>query len=302
MSDERNVLGLDKRLEGILEGRVVVITGAGSGLGKALSFAFAFAGARIGLLGINEKSVKEVAGRINKEFSNCAFPMIASVTNFEQLQKAYDELFEKTGRLDSLINCAGTAETGSIEELNPKAVKLSNELNINGYFYNASIASKLMIPKKNGVIINISSASARLASENTSLYHTAKEAQCMMVREWAMDLGKHNIRANAILCGELFGDERAGIESKIWSKEYFEKKAIDKGLVKKDDKRIGWEKLNPEIKKMVMEYYCKRTALKKQLTYKDVASLAILLCSDFCSKISGESISITSGNPAAFSK
>ena len=201
-----------------------------------------------------------------------------------------------------MVNCAGLARLGNISELTEKDIKLSNSVNIDGYFLNASIASKQMIAKGGGSIINISSASARGASESSSLYGVAKEAQCMMTREWAMDLGKYGIRVNALLCGDLFGNEELGINSGIWNQSYFEKKAISKELVKEDDSRLGGEKLNPEIRKLVVDYYTKRTALGKEVTYGDIVTTIILLCSDLCRNISGESIALTSANPSAFSR
>ena len=305
----KNFLNLDEKLRGALKGKVVVVTGAGSGLGKAISFGLPFAGAKIGCLDLNEKAVQEVSSKINTEFPNSSLPLIASVTDEVQLEKAYSDLQKHFGSIDVLVNCAGIARLGAINELLPKDIRFSNDVNLNGYFLNASIASRHMIethkkkgPENGCSIINISSASARGASENSSLYGVSKEAQCMMARSWAVDLGKYGIRVNTLLAGDLYGDPALGIESGIWNQQYFEKKAIDKGLIKTDDPRLGGEHLNPEIRKMVIDYYAKRTALGKQITYMDVIELIVLLCSDLCSKITGESIPITAGNPTVFSR
>ncbi|MFA6269167.1 MAG: SDR family NAD(P)-dependent oxidoreductase [archaeon] len=301
---KKNCLDFDKRFEGLLKGKVVVVTGAGSGLGKAIALGLPYAGVKIGVLDMNASSVKTVVEEINSNYPNSAFPMIASVTDETQLEKVYSELSKAKGfgTVDILVNCAGIAKLGSIDSLSPKDIKLANDVNINGYFLNTSFATKQMIPKKEGNIINISSASARSMSHNSSVYGVAKEAQCMMTRSWALDLGKHNIMVNALLCGDLFGNVELGIESAIWNQTYFERKAVDKGLVKANDSRLGGKTLNPEIRALVVKYYVERTALQKEITYKDVASMIILLCSDFCPKITGESIAITSGNPAAFSR
>jgi NAD(P)-dependent dehydrogenase (short-subunit alcohol dehydrogenase family) len=228
--------------------------------------------------------------------------MPASVADEGQLKGAYSDLEREFGAADILVNCAGLARLGPVDSLTQKDISLANDVNMDGYFLNAGIASKKMIEKRGGSIINISSASARGASESSSLYGVAKEAQCMMAREWAADLGKHGIRVNSILCGDLFGDEGLGISSGIWSQEYFEKKAVSKGLVGKGDSRLGGKGLDPGIRKLVVSHYTGRTALGKEVTYADVVSLIILLSSDLCAKISGESIALTSGNPAAFSR
>lgn len=201
---EKNFLELDSHLKDLIKGKIVVITGAGSGLGKAIALGLPYAGAKVGVLDLNPKSVEEVTNQINSEFKDSAFGMVASVTDETQLEKVYSEIANGFGKVDVLINCAGIAKLNSIDQLTPREIKLANDVNMNGYFLNAHFASKQMIEKKQGSIINISSASARSASPNSSLYGVAKEAQCMMTRSWAMDLGKHNITVNALLCGDLF--------------------------------------------------------------------------------------------------
>ena len=298
-----NPLKIDKPLEGILKGKIVVVTGAGSGLGKAIALGIPFTGVKIGLIDLNKEAISETKKEIDSIYGKgTAFEMPANVTDETQLDKAYSELENTLGSADILINCAGLARLGPVNTLTQKDVSLANDVNLDGYFLNTVRASKKMIERKEGTIINISSASARGASESSSLYGVAKEAQCMMTREWAMDLGKHGIRVNSILCGDLFGNEDLGIASGIWNRGYFEKKAVSKGLVKEDDSRLSGDKLNPEIRKLVIDYYTGRTALGREVTYKDVVTLIIILSSDLCSNISGESISLTSGNPSAFSR
>ena len=298
-----NFLKLNPLLENILKDKVIVITGAGSGLGKAIALALPFTGAKVGLLDINKDTVNEVANQINASYKDSAFVMHASVTNEDELEKTYDELFKKYKRVDGLVNSAGIACLGTIDMITPKDVKLANDININGYFLNAMFASKAMIKSTNGgSIINISSASARGASKATSLYGVAKDSQTTMVREWALDLGDRGIRVNALLLGDLFGDEELGITSTIWNQVYFEKKAVDKGLVKEDDPRLGGETLNPEVRALVVGHYVERTALNKPIHYQDVINQIILLNSTLSEKITGESISITSGNPSSFSR
>jgi NAD(P)-dependent dehydrogenase (short-subunit alcohol dehydrogenase family) len=300
----KNFLHLSNQFKDLLKNKIVVVTGAGSGFGEAIALGFTFAGARIGVLDVNAEAVKMVVEKINSEFPNCAFPMVASVTDEIQLEKAYNELAKAKGfgSVDILINCAGVARLGPISSLSAKDVKFANDININGYFLNAMIASKFMVEKKNGCILNVSSSSARTASENSSLYGVAKEAQCMMTRLWAMDLGKYGIRVNSILPGDLYGDPELGITSGIWNQTYFEKKAVDKRLVKPNDPRLGGKSLNKEIRALVIDHYAKRTSLAQPVHYSDVLGLIILLCSDLSSKITGESIALTAGNPGAFSK
>jgi NAD(P)-dependent dehydrogenase (short-subunit alcohol dehydrogenase family) len=294
-----NILQLNPILENLLKDKVIVITGAGSGLGKALALGLTFAGAKVGLLDINEEAINYVAEQLNKE-EEIAFPMKASVTNEEDLEKAYSALANKYGKIDGLINCAGIARLGTIDSITPKDIKLANDVNMNGYFLNANIASKKM--SSGSAIVNISSAAARGASTGSSLYGVAKESQCMMTRSWACDLGEKGIRVNALLCGDLYGDEEKGIFSAIWNQKYFESKAVDKKLVEPNDPRLGKESVHPEIRKLVVDFYMNRTVLAKEVTYADIATMVILLSSELTAKITGESIAVTSGQPTAFSR
>ena len=292
---------MDKLFENMLKGKPIVVTGAGSGLGKAIALGLAFSGASVGVLDIDNKAVHKVAEEINKNGGK-ALGLVADVTNPVELEKEYSVFVKEFGSIFGLVNCAGIARLGKIDSLKPEDIKIANDINLNGYFLNAHFASKEMVKHNTGCILNISSASARGASEDSSLYGVAKEAQCMMARSWAMDLGKKGIRVNALLCGDLYGDEKAGIVSHIWNQAYFERKALDKGLVKAGDKRLGGKALNEELRSLVIEHYAKRTALGKQLSYSDVLGTIIFIFSDFGAKITGESIAITSGNPSSFSR
>ncbi len=123
-----------------------------------------------------------------------------------------------------------------------------------------------------------------------------------MAREWAADLGRYGIRVNTILAGDLFGDPELGIESALWNKDYFNQKAVLKGLVGSDDKRLREATLNPEIRQMVIDHYVGRTSLRQQLHYRDIIHEIIYLSSSQGEHITGESIAITSGNPSAMSR
>ncbi len=311
MQPKANPLGLDPRVgletDGLkppLEGLVAVVTGAGSGIGKAIAIGLPFAGAKVFVLDIDEKHASSTVEWINNNYSSdTAYLMIASVTDPDTLSSKYKELFDQHQRLDILVNCAGIARLESIDKLSAEDISLAIDVNIKGYFYNANLASQYMIKAGNcGSILNISSASARVVSANSSLYGVTKESECMMAREWAADLGRYGIRVNTILAGDLFGDPELGIESALWNRDYFNHKAVLKGLVRSDDKRLKEKSLHPEIRQIVIEHYQKRTVLEKQLHYRDIIHEIIYLCSTQGEHITGESIAITSGNPSAMSR
>ncbi len=311
MQDKANPLGLDPRLgtevgdiKPPLDGKVAVVTGAGSGIGKAIAVGLPFAGARVVVLDIDEEGARSTAEWINNNYDHDSARLIAvSVTEPDILKEKYQELFIHFKRLDILVNCAGIARLGSIDNLLPEDISIAIDVNIKGYFYNANIASQYMIQAKiGGSIINISSASARVISANSSLYGVSKEAECMMAREWAADLGPYGIRVNTILAGDLFGDPDLDIVSALWNKGYFNNKAVLKGLVESDDKRLKEDTLNPGIRQMVIDHYVGRTTLKQQLHYRDIIHEIIFLSSKLGEHITGESIAITSGNPSAMSR
>jgi len=307
--DPRNQLGLDARwgirtdeVKPALEDKVVLITGAGSGMGKATAIGLPFAGAKVVVLDFDEPSAKETVRRVREFYpEDSAYLSVTDVTKPEVLEAAYRKIIDHYGRLDVLVNCAGTAAPGRIHQVDVGRMLFANRLNIDGYELNGHYASKAMVELGiQGVLINISSASARIdSSKGSSVYNTAKEAQCRMVRAWAQDLGEYGIRANALLPGDLFGQPELDIYSGVWNDTYYRSKTEKPDVpVSSDDPRLKQDPLPNEVKEEIQQPYIARVALGKRLTYGDVVNELIKVCLPGC-VLTGESIPVTNGNPGA---
>ncbi len=156
-----------------VEGKVTVVTGAARGLGEAIARELSEAGAIVALLDIREDLVNKVAKDI-QECGHDAMAVTADLTDEKSVWAALDQVMKRYGRIDFLINNAGTDKTESIEEISIEDWDRVLQVNLRGPF----LTSKYVLPvmKKNGGghIVNIASTAAKRAWANASAYHASK--------------------------------------------------------------------------------------------------------------------------------
>jgi len=260
---------------GQIKDRVAMVTGAGSGIGKSIAIGLARAGAIVGLADIDTKAAQTTAGEITAELPNASTVVLAcNVTCQESVNAAFDELVQKFGGLDILVNAAGVAPPFALVDLPVEKWRMALEVNLTGYFLTAKAAAKIMIAQKiGGSIVNISSKSGLEASKNNTPYNATKAGEIHMARGWAMELGPMGIRVNSVAPGNVFEG------SKIWNPEY----------IKVCAKKYG---IKPEE---VIPYYVDKTALKREIKGQDIADSVVFLCSDQARTITGQVIVADSG-------
>ena len=141
-----------------LKGRVALVTGCSGGLGVQMAKALANQGATIVPVARRLDKLKEVADEISKEFGVEIYPIQCDITDTDRVNAVVDEIVDKFGRIDILINNAGTGAVAPAEDITDD--QFANEMNIDlfGSFKVArAVAKKAMIPAKYGRIINIAS-------------------------------------------------------------------------------------------------------------------------------------------------
>lgn len=190
-----------------LKGRVAVVTGCSTGLGVQMAKALANAGANIVALARRQNLIDEVAQQIRDEYGVDAIGVRCDITDTESVDAAVDTIMEKFGRIDILINNAGTGAVGPAEDM-PDA-QFENELNIDlfGTFRVArAVAKKAMIPAKFGRIINIASMYGLVGNKVApcSPYHAAKGGVVNLTRGLASEWGKYGITVNTICPGYFY--------------------------------------------------------------------------------------------------
>jgi len=181
----------------ILDDRVAIITGAGSGIGRASATILAREGAHVIVSDRNGKTSAKTAELIGKK----AYSATADVTDDAALAKLIEGTVAEFGRLDILHSHAGIQVEGTLEQVDPAGMDASWQLNVRAHFMAARMAMPHMRARRNGSIIITASNSGVLFDPEMIAYATSKHAAVAMMRQMALDYGKHNIRVNALCPG-----------------------------------------------------------------------------------------------------
>ncbi len=240
----------------------VIITGGGSGLGRAMVRLFAGQGAHVIITGrrkhLLEEAVKEIEGSVEyyehdvaDVSTHCEF--IASV--------------EKNGPIDVLINNAGINMKTPLEEVKDEDFSNIINTNLNGLFALSREAAKVMIPRKRGCIINITSMTAIYGIPKVNAYTASKTGVLGLTRSMAVDLAEHGIRVNAIAPGF--------IDSPMLRKAFNSDKNRERRVLE-------------------------RTPMHKLGSPDDIAHAALFLASDAAQFITGVNLPVDGGNSIGF--
>lgn len=204
-----------------LTGQVALVTGCSTGLGVQMAKALANQGANIVALARRKNMVDEVAENIEKEFGVKAIGVLCDITDTAAIDNAITEIIEKFGKIDILINNAGTGAVAPAEDITDE--QFENELNIDlaGTFKVArAVAKKSMIPNKYGRIINIASMYGLVGNKiaPASPYHAAKGGVVNLTKALACEWGEKGINVNAICPGYF----ETPLTKKTLDSEYFQ--------------------------------------------------------------------------------
>jgi NAD(P)-dependent dehydrogenase (short-subunit alcohol dehydrogenase family) len=186
-----------------LTGQVAVVTGAARGLGKVFAEAYAHHGASLALVGRDKRGLEQVASEISSKGAKCSC-YSADITNENEIEKAFGEAVREFGRIDILMNNAGTRRINvAPEEMEISKWKSVIDVNVTGSYICAQTAGRQMIKQKRGRIINISSISGFIINKGVhgGSYDVSKQAIVGMTRALAVEWAKHNINVNAIAPG-----------------------------------------------------------------------------------------------------
>lgn len=187
-----------------LTGNVAVITGCSTGLGVEMAKALAEQGCNIVCLARRKKNVEENAAMLEERYGVRAMGVVCDVTDTARVDAAVDEILREFGRIDILINNAGTGAVAPAEEITDE--QFANEIDIDlfGSFRMArAVAVRAMIPAGYGRIVNIASMYGLVGNKiaPAAPYHAAKGGVINLTRALAAEWGDKGICVNAICPG-----------------------------------------------------------------------------------------------------
>ena len=255
----------------LLENKVALITGSGRGIGRAIAKLFAKEGAQVFLTARTAGQLASVAAEIEAEGEQAGF-VAADLTREKECEHVVASAKAKFGRVDILVNNAGhygpvvPVEEYSLEEFD-KVIAV--------HLRAAFVLSKLVLPemyaRKSGVILNISSLSAKAAYAWGSAYAAAKAGLLGLTRVMAAEAARQGVRVNAICPGPVTETDMS--------------KELGKSLAK----RMG---VSPDEQ---LKGFLSSIPQGRGQTAIEIAQAALFLCSEMSSAMVGQSINVDGG-------
>jgi len=249
-----------------LTSKVAIITGGGSGIGKAIAELFAKHGAQVHILELNEASAAATVDAIKANGAR-AWGYSCNVSDHQQTASVIGGIIGIAGRLDILVNSAGIAHVGKLENTGPQDFEKIVNVNVKGVYNVMHACIQQFKKQQGGVILNICSVAASVGIPDRFAYSMSKGAVLSMTLSVAKDYIRDKIRCNAI--------SPARIHTAF----------VD-----------GFLKTNyPGKEQEMFEKLSQTQPMGRMGTPDEVAALALYLCSDEASFITGSDYPIDGG-------
>lgn len=203
-----------------LEGKVALITGGAAGIGKATAQVFAREGATVVICDVSEDLGNVLVKTLG---TNACFYQV-DVTNREEVQKWVDDVAAKYGHIDILVNNAGITRDAQFvkmkdgelaKQMSEEAFDLVVSVNLKGVFNCSQAVTPYMIKQNAGVILNATSVVGLYGNFGQTNYVATKAAVIGMTKVWARELGRYNIRVNAVAPGFIMTEMVAKMPEEV---------------------------------------------------------------------------------------
>lgn len=185
-----------------LKGKTAIVTGGASGIGWAISQLFSKKGAAVMILDINGKEAHAAAERLNKTAAAgaTAVGIECNVAQRASVEKAFAEVLSTRPRIDILVNNAGVAAVGNVELCTEADMQRCYDINVKGVFTCSQLGVKNMLKdNKGGVILNLASIASKIGLADRFAYSMSKGAVLTMTYSIATDYVKKGIRCNCMI-------------------------------------------------------------------------------------------------------
>ncbi|GAA4718820.1 SDR family NAD(P)-dependent oxidoreductase [Brevibacillus fulvus] len=243
----------------LLEGKIAWVTGASRGIGKAIAIELAAQGAELVLAARSEEHLAETAEQIRAKTGREPFLLGYDVADLSGIKQAFVHFQGKYKQLDILVNNAGVMEDALLPMVTQAQFQNTMNVNVQAAIFHMQYAARLMMRKKSGSIINISSIMGQVGNAGQVVYAASKAAVVGATRSASKELAPLNIRVNAVAPGFIETD----LTNQLSSQKYAEKvNGIKMG-------RVG--------------------------TAEEVAKVVLFLSSDWSSYVTGQVIGVDGG-------
>jgi NAD(P)-dependent dehydrogenase (short-subunit alcohol dehydrogenase family) len=249
-----------------LSGKVAVITGGGSGIGQAIASVFARQAARVVVLDLDREAGRGTTDAIRSGGGVADF-FACDVSDRASVVEAFAAVERACHRVDILVNNAGIAHVGTIEQTSEEDFDRLYRVNVKGVFLCSQAALRVMVRQGGGVILNLASIVALVGVAERFAYSMTKGAVHTMTRSIALDYVKQNIRCNCICPARV----HTPFVDQFVARHY------------------------PGREKDVLQELADYQPMGRMGTAEEVAHLALYLCSDEASFVTGQAYPIDGG-------
>jgi NAD(P)-dependent dehydrogenase (short-subunit alcohol dehydrogenase family) len=253
-----------------LDGKTAIVTGAGSGIGEAIATTFAQAGARVFVLERDDLAGRRVVSAIEAGGGKASL-VACDVTDAASVQAAFDAVVADGGRIDVLVNNAGIAHVGTVASTTEVDFDRIYAVNVKGVYLCAQAGVRQMLTQgggpRGGVILNLASIASLIGLVDRFAYSMSKGAVLTMTRSIAVDFIKQGIRCNCVCPARVHTP------------------FVDGYL------RDNYPGREQEMYQTLSEYQ----PIGRMGEPHEVAALALYLCSDEASFITGQAYPIDGG-------
>ena len=250
--------------------RVVVVTGDGSGIGAEICRTFAAGGASVAVTDLCGDDAGKIAQQIQTNGGQSATWEL-DVSDGSAVEWVAERIEATLGPISIWVNNAGISTIIPFLDTTEEIWDLTQNVNLKGTFFGCQAAIRRMLPKRSGVILNMSSQSGKVGSSHYSAYCASKFGIIGLTQSLAVEFAEYGIRVNALCPGVVF--------TPMW-----ETHAADYAC----KKNIKIEEVRPYLESKI--------PMKRLGTPEDVARTAVFLAGDDASYITGQAINISGGS------
>lgn len=255
-----------------LRDRVCIVTGASSGIGRATAELLTAEGAAVLLVGRSEGPLEEAAGAC-REAGGDAETLVLDITAADAGERLVRNGLERRGRIDVLVNNAGTSAVRSLDQLTDEDWQSQWDLHVMGPMRLMRAVAPVMAERQWGRIVNVSSSSGKRPSQRNMAYSVTKAAELSLSRAFADLYAGQGVLVNSLTPGP--------VESELWM--------APGGLADQEAEARGISRAD------LLETIAGRVPLGRMGTVKEIANVITLLCSEAASYVAGAAWSVDGG-------